>query len=67
MVGFLSKFFFQLENIFSSNSYSKDLEGKANDFSEKDEVDGGDKPEKVMSGYQPVPQHPPPGLILKIS
>jgi len=51
----------KLENIFSSNSYSKDLEGKANDFSEKDEVDGGDKLEKVMSGYQPVPQHPPPG------
>jgi len=48
----------KMENLFSSNSYTKDLDGKSGDSSEKD---GGDQLEKAMSGYQPVPQHPPPG------
>ena len=43
-----------MENLFSSNSYSKDLEAG-------DEKDGGDTLGKVVPGYQPVPQHPPPG------
>ena len=47
-------FFFQFENLFSSNSYTKDLEAG-------DEKAGGDTLGKVRPGYQPVPQHPPPG------
>ena len=48
---------FQLGNVLSTNSYSKDLDGKSSKDTEKE---NGDHLEDVMTGYQPVPQHPPP-------
>ena len=55
----LAIFHFQVENFFSPNSYSQGLDSKESDGSGEggDEKDGL---EKVISGYQPVPQQPPP-------
>jgi len=47
----------KLENVLSTNNYSKDLEGESSKDNEKR---NGDHLEDVMTGYQPVPQHPPP-------
>ena len=46
---------FQLENYLSTNSYSEDFKsGSVIEKEDEDQLKG------VMTGYQPVPQHPPP-------
>ena len=50
-----------LHNFFSPNSYAKGLDEKPEELREKEEGESVDELEKALTGYQPVPQHPPPG------
>ena len=51
----------KMENMFSPNSYAKELDNKSEEVKESEGVEGKDNLEKAMKGYQPVPQHPPAG------
>jgi len=49
----------KVENFFSPNSYSQGIDNKGG-IAAQESSDEKDDLEKVISGYQPVPQQPPP-------
>ena len=51
----------KVDQFFSPNSYARGLDEKPEEVKEKEAVAGVDQLEKAMTGYQPVPQHPPVG------
>ena len=51
----------KIHHFFTPNSYARGLDEKPEELKEKEAVGGVDELEKAMTGYQPVPQHPPPG------
>ena len=49
-----------MDQFFSPNSYARGLDEKPEEVKEKEGGEGVDELEKAMTGYQPVPQQPPP-------